>query len=209
MPRTRLLNPRFFADSQIAKLPAITRLAALALLTIADKEGRIECIPEEIRAQILPYEAHDIDKILDELLAIKYLEKYTAKGKQVLVIKAFLKYQKPHPREAPSNLPPRRAKGSPKANLRQALGTTKDTPRRSVSVSVSNSVSNSVSVSQPRGDGANHERSPGNGDGQKTVLDNSLKPKPKSKPPERPPGASADYMDRITALAKAKTIKVH
>lgn len=131
MPRKRVVDPRFFKDwelyqaEQLAGLPL--RLAYEGLWAVADREGRFEWKPEQIKTDVLPYDPVDFRAILEALLVAGFVRYYEAEGKPYGWIPNFTRHQPIHPREAKSTLPepPPKAslatempgKGAPKAIL--------------------------------------------------------------------------------------------
>jgi hypothetical protein len=81
----------------------------IGLLTIADREGRLEDRPAAIKAAILPLDddvgAGEIDGLLSELSKGGFLCRYRVAGKPFLAIKNFSKYTRPHSNERPSKMP--------------------------------------------------------------------------------------------------------
>jgi len=143
--RVRLLKPETFKDEHLAEVSMAARFLFMGLWTLADREGRMEDRPKWIRAELLPYDpAVDVDALLCELEVPKaFITRYEVDGRKFIQLTNFLKHQKPHPREAVSNLPaPSRAKASP-GHAKASQGAAS----RSVSVSVP--VSDSVRTEQP------------------------------------------------------------
>jgi hypothetical protein len=156
MARARLLKPGFFKNETLATLPAATRLLFAGLWCLADKQGRLEDRPARIRAELFAYETLDVDRMLGELAATGFIDRYVAAGVKYIQIPKFLVHQRPHIREAESDIPPpsdeehqpRHNQGSAEASL----GTDEHVPRPPVSdpVPVWGTVSNPVSESAPK-----------------------------------------------------------
>jgi len=139
--RTRLIEPGFFQNEDLAALPPFGRLLFAGLWCLADREGRLDDRPPKIRALLFAYEEVPVDELLGGLAKAGLVTRYEVGGRKYLQVNKFLEHQKPHPREEKSIIPsPGLAKVSP--------GPTLDTPRRVVLVSVSNSVS-TTSASSP------------------------------------------------------------
>lgn len=136
-----MLNPGFFRNELLAELPMATRMLFAGLWTIADRCGRLEDRPKRIKADLFPWDEVDVDAALSELHAAGFVLRYTVASDKFIQICKFEKHQKPHIREAASEIPPPNTDstdlGTPKANL----GSDEASPRRPVSKSVS--VSNS------------------------------------------------------------------
>lgn len=105
MARARNIKPGFFSNDQLAELPALTRLLFAGLWTIADRAGRLEDRPKKIKAEVLPYDNANVDKMLDELAKRNFLIRYEVKGIKYLQVTAFAKHQNPHKNEAESTIP--------------------------------------------------------------------------------------------------------
>jgi hypothetical protein len=170
--RARLLKPGFFANEDLAELPHSTRLLYAGLWTIADREGRLEDRPRRIKAAIYPYDDTDVVAGLDALAAAGFIARYSADGIDCIVIPTFLSHQKPHIREAASELPaPPTAQGAPKANQgapAASLRIAEAAPRRPETVPETVTESETVTVPESRGvsetgAGSARERAPKSG----------------------------------------------
>jgi hypothetical protein len=142
MARARLLKPGLFANETLAELPFETRLLFPGLWTIADREGRLEDHPVRIRAQLFPYDNVDVERMLSELAAAGFIVRYTVAGARYIEIPKFLLHQRPHIREAASEIPPPTEGHQP----RHSLGSAEAEPRSPVSVSDPVSVPETVSI---------------------------------------------------------------
>jgi hypothetical protein len=109
VPRIRTVKPAFFKNFKLYKaeqesgLPL--RLAFEGLWTVADREGRFEWIPEQIKTDVLPYDQCDFSQILNALEAYGYVISYEVNGKKIGVIPKFSEHQVVNVREAQSTLP--------------------------------------------------------------------------------------------------------
>ena len=106
MARVRDLNPGFFLDDELAELSPLHRLLFEGLWCLADKEGRLEDRPKRIKPQVLPYDACDIEEMLDHLHAGTFIYRYETDGVKCIGIPKFKRYQRIHWKEAESVLPP-------------------------------------------------------------------------------------------------------
>lgn len=108
MARTRSIKPQFFHDVEILELPPLARLLYIGLWCYADRKGRLEDKPKQIKQDVLPSDQCDIEQLLTLLASGSepFIIRYCAKGKKVIQIIQFSKHQNPHPHEADSNLPP-------------------------------------------------------------------------------------------------------
>lgn len=116
MPRIRQLKPSFFLDEDLAECSPWARLLFQGLWTLADSKGRLEDRPTWIRVQVFPYdhlETHrvSIDGLLSELANPRkskpgsFISRYVVGGRGYIQIVNFLKHQKVHPKEPPSEIP--------------------------------------------------------------------------------------------------------
>jgi hypothetical protein len=145
-----MLGPGFFQNEILIELHPLTRLLFAGLWTIADREGRLEDRPKRIKMALLPADDHDVDSALTDLHHAGFITRYAMNDGNYIQINKFLKYQKPHVREAASEIPaPGMTKvgastdlGVPKANL----GDGEHLPRRPVPISVSVPISVPKSV---------------------------------------------------------------
>lgn len=105
MARARNIKPGFFLNDELAKLDPLTRLLFAGLWCIADREGRLIDRPLRIKAEVLPYDNCDIEKLLDDLHHAKFITRYIVNDNHYIEIRNFTKHQNPHPKEAPSIIP--------------------------------------------------------------------------------------------------------
>lgn len=110
MARIRTVKPEFFKNYKLYKaeqdegLPL--RLGFEGLWTVADREGRFEWIPEQIKLDVLPYDHVDFGDVLDALERHGYVLSYEVDGQKYGVIPKFREHQVVNQREAQSKLPP-------------------------------------------------------------------------------------------------------
>lgn len=105
MARIRSIKPEFFLHDGLAALSPVHRLLFLGLWTLADREGRLEDRAKRVKAALFPYEDVDVDPMLWDLVEAGFIQRYEAGGSDVISIPSFLKHQRPHPKEAKSELP--------------------------------------------------------------------------------------------------------
>lgn len=105
MARARNIKPGFFRNSDLVELPFEARLLFIGLWTIADRDGRMEDRPKQIKMEIFPADSVDCDDLLDKLAAIGVIERYTHDAKRFLHIVNFSKHQNPHKDEKASTIP--------------------------------------------------------------------------------------------------------
>lgn len=109
MARIRTIKPGFFKDGDLydaelaSGLPL--RVAYAGLWCIADREGRFEWKPREIKTDVLPYDSVDMAKVMDALSACGKLLKYRCNGNVYGLIPKFKKHQYVNKNEAQSTIP--------------------------------------------------------------------------------------------------------
>jgi len=105
MARARNIKPGFFSNDELSELDPLARLLFIGLWTVADREGRLEDRPKRIKAEILPYDDCDIDKLLEVLALHQFIIRYIVDGQGYIFIPTFKKHQNPHLKEPPSTIP--------------------------------------------------------------------------------------------------------
>ncbi len=139
MARQRMLHPGFFTDGELLSLPALYRVFFAGLWVWADREGRLEDKPIDLKIRILPADDVNPEHALQALAGIGRVIRYTVNGKRYLFLPTFPKYQKPHQREAPSTIPapPEHSQGTPQPLPRHDPSTAKAMASRAESESES------------------------------------------------------------------------
>jgi hypothetical protein len=143
MSRMRQLKPSFFEDEDVAELTPWARLLFLGLLGLADRRGRLEERQAYIRVRVFPFDDMETARVrltdlLDELSRERkhsggaFIVRYEVGGRRYIQIVNFEKHQKPHPKEAESEIPPAPTVTKKPRNYtaRQDLGKTQ--PRKGV-----------------------------------------------------------------------------
>lgn len=105
MARARNIKPGFFRNADLAELSFECRLLFIGLWTLADREGRLEDRPKQIKMEIFPADNLDCNAALDELASTGMLVRYEHDGKRFLQVTNFAKHQNPHRDERPSTIP--------------------------------------------------------------------------------------------------------
>lgn len=144
--RTRLIQPTFFQNDQIAELTLEARLLFIGLWTIADKEGRLENRPKRIRAVLFPYDKIDICLKLTELADKGFVELYSFNSEECIQVVNWHRHQSVHVRETESTIQPNTNQGSTKASLGIAKVANPVSRSRSRSKSISRSGDNGAVV---------------------------------------------------------------
>ena len=103
--RTRKLRAGFFSSEQVIGCSFAARILFAGLWCAADKEGRLEDRPAQIKLAVFPDQRVDIAKLLDEVAAQRLIVRYEVEGKKCIWIPNFVEHQNPHPHEASSRLP--------------------------------------------------------------------------------------------------------
>ena len=120
MARARNIKPGFFRNADLVELPMEARLLFIGLWTLADRAGRMEDRPKQIKMEIFPAESVDCNSLLDQLAATKMVARYEVDGKRFLQVVNFAKHQNPHRDEKVSMLP----------DMGGHIADTEDTPKK-------------------------------------------------------------------------------
>ena len=67
MPRIRNVKPEFFSDDELADRGPDCQILFAALWTLADRDGRLEGSPRQIKAYAFPYREVDVEACLSAL----------------------------------------------------------------------------------------------------------------------------------------------
>lgn len=105
MARARNIKPGFFRNADLVELPYEARLLFIGLWTIADRAGRLEDRPKQIKMELFPADNMDCDGLLDQLANIGVVIRYEHGGKRYLQVVNFAKHQNPHKEEKVSSIP--------------------------------------------------------------------------------------------------------
>lgn len=105
MARSRNIKPGFFRNADLAELSYEARLLFIGIWTLADREGRLEDRPRQIKMEIFPADNLDCDKLLDDIADTGMVIRYQVEGRRYLQVTNFLKHQNPHKDEKQSTIP--------------------------------------------------------------------------------------------------------
>jgi hypothetical protein len=105
MARARNIKPSFFTNDALAECDFPARILFIGLWTIADRSGRLYDRPKKIKAEILPYDNCDIEKLLNQLVANGFIVRYKIENDSYIQIHNFEKHQNPHVKESESTIP--------------------------------------------------------------------------------------------------------
>lgn len=119
MSRRREISPSFFTNEKVVSVGAFARLLFIGLWTEADREGRLEDRPTRLKMRLFPADSVDVSALLDDLVVAGLVERYESDVGPVIQVIGFSEHQHPHPKEAPSQLPPSREKTRQNAASRE------------------------------------------------------------------------------------------
>jgi len=105
MARARNIKPGFFRNAELVELPIETRLLFPGLWILADREGRLEDRPKQIKMEIFPADSFDVDAMLQQLHNANLIIRYEVDGKRYIQVTNFSKHQNPHRDERASSIP--------------------------------------------------------------------------------------------------------
>jgi hypothetical protein len=126
MARARNIKPGFFRNADLVELPIETRLLFIGLWTLADREGRLEDRPKQIKMEIYPSDSFDVGSMLDQLHAAGFINRYEVGASRFIEVQNFIKHQDPHYKEKASEIPP----PTGKENFIKATGVTRTQRQR-------------------------------------------------------------------------------
>ena len=106
MARIRSIKPGFFTNDLLAEVDPLGRILFAGLWCHADRAGRLEDRPRKIKAEVLPYDACDVDGLLTDLVRHGFIERYQIGEMRLIQIVTFNKHQTPNIKEVDSILPP-------------------------------------------------------------------------------------------------------
>lgn len=106
--RSRIINPGFFQNQELAKLGPYAQILFAGLWCMADRDGRLKDCPQLMKAMIFPYYDITVEQI-EQILAQmdgNFIERYALNGHGKLIfLPKFSEYQHVHPHEAKSKIP--------------------------------------------------------------------------------------------------------
>jgi len=103
--RARNVKPGFFKNDILAECDLLARILFAGLWCLADREGRLEYRPKKIKAEVLPYDNCNIEKLIGQLAERQFITTYDVDGVFYIQINAFQKHQNCHMREPESTIP--------------------------------------------------------------------------------------------------------
>lgn len=154
MARIRSIKPNFFTSDDTCRCSRDARLLFIGLWTEADREGRLEDRPQQIKTRLFPDEDDmNIGTLLDELHAAEMIERYAVGVFRVIQIRNFAKHQRPHPKEAASTLPPLSDSNFRVQPRQPTVFFIKDEARHAVKIGVAYRPDNQMRILQPSHNG--------------------------------------------------------
>lgn len=115
--RARNIKPGFYKNSDLAECSIHSRYLAPGLWMLADREGRLEDRPKQIKGEIFPYDNVDVNLLLDELTLAKHITRYEIGGQRFIQIEKFSDHQRPHTNESESRIPSPKQQHKPTRKL--------------------------------------------------------------------------------------------
>lgn len=113
--RARNIKPGFYKNSDLADCSIHARYLAPGLWMLADRDGRLEDRPKQIKGEIFPYDNVDVNLLLEELAHAKHITRYEIGEQRFIQIEKFTDHQRPHTNEAESRIPsPKQSRKTPK-----------------------------------------------------------------------------------------------
>ncbi|TXL70118.1 hypothetical protein FHP25_35950 [Vineibacter terrae] len=106
MARIRSVNPALFTDEAFVAMPALARLLLIGVWTECDDQGVFELKPLTLKMRIFPADDVDMDSLLAELQAKRWVCGFDVDGKAYGACRNFRKYQKPKAPKCWHPLPP-------------------------------------------------------------------------------------------------------
>lgn len=106
MARSRNIKPGFFKNEDLAECTPWARLCFAGLWTLADRDGRLEDRPKRIKGELFPFDAIEVEPLLQELERFKFILRYEIDGFKAIQILEFARHQSPHYSEAKSTIKP-------------------------------------------------------------------------------------------------------
>ncbi len=125
MARARNIKPSFFINEDLVELSFETRLLFIGLWTLCDRQGYLEDKPKKIKMALFPADDVNVDQMLDDLQANKFLVRYIAENRKCIFLPKFTKHQNPHHKEGVNDVPrfnPSLVSGKPSAEPSQESG---------------------------------------------------------------------------------------
>ncbi len=108
MPRARNIKPGFFESEDPAKVGYPQRLLWIALWTLADREGRLECRPTTFKKYAFGFDIVSVEEVakwVEDLHDAGLIILYPVGATRVIQVENFHKHQRPHYKDPASEFP--------------------------------------------------------------------------------------------------------
>jgi hypothetical protein len=107
MARIRSIKPAFFTSEDISDVTIPARLLFIGLWTEADKLGRLECRPKQLKARLFPHDVIRVEPLLEELESCGLIQVYHDEDDlhSFIAIPTWERHQRVHPKEPDSDIP--------------------------------------------------------------------------------------------------------
>lgn len=106
MARSRNIKPGLAANADLAECSIFARYLFALLPTIADREGRLEDRPKQIKGELLRFDNEDVAPLLHELAERRFIIRYQNAAGRWIQITKFWRHQTPHYSEKDSVIMP-------------------------------------------------------------------------------------------------------
>ena len=106
MARARNIKPGLVANAELAECSIWARYLFALLPTVADREGRLEDRPKQIKGELLRFDSQDAEPLLIELASHRFIIRYQNSDGRWIQITKFWKHQTPHYSEKASHIKP-------------------------------------------------------------------------------------------------------
>ena len=106
MARARNIKPGFYKNPELVECSVWARLIFPGLWMLADREGRLEDRPKQIKMELLPADPQDVSPLLQELESHGLIQRYSNDDGHFIQITKFLMHQSPHFTEKASRIKP-------------------------------------------------------------------------------------------------------
>lgn len=106
MARSRNIKPGFFKNEDLGECTLAARLCFVGLWVLADREGRLEDRPKRIKGELFPFDAFEVEPLLEELETRDFILRYANDEGRFIQVTKFAAHQSPHYSEKPSVIKP-------------------------------------------------------------------------------------------------------
>ncbi|HXI16350.1 MAG TPA: hypothetical protein VNM48_08255, partial [Chloroflexota bacterium] len=86
MARLRTIKPGFYTDEDLGECEPLARILYTGLWCQADRLGRLEDRPRRLKVEVLPWDACDVDALLNELASHGLIVRYAVAGQRYIAI---------------------------------------------------------------------------------------------------------------------------